>query len=67
MLKKGCHFPFGRRRETATSGTKTPSSMMSWEPVARMAMVRQVSSTRTPSAFMGTGKCSTVGPSEGSS
>ena len=37
------------------------------EPVARMVMVRQVSSTVTPSAFRGTGKCSTVGPSVGSS
>ncbi len=40
---------------------------MSFEPVARMSIVRQVSSTLTLSAVRATGKCSTVGPSAGSS
>ena len=52
---------------TAASGTNTPSSMTSWEPVPRMPSVRQVSWTLTPGAFSGIAKCSTVGPPSGSS
>src|SRR6266511_4088266 len=66
-LKIGAQTPFGRRDDTALSGTNKPSSMMSFEPEARMAIVRQVSRTLRPGAFSGTAKYSTVGRSFGSS
>jgi hypothetical protein len=52
---------------TAASGTKTPSSTTSLEPVPRMPSARQVSRTVSPGAPNGTAKCSTVGPAAGSS
>src|SRR5438094_7570251 len=40
--------PDGRRTPIAASGTKTPSSVTSLEPVARIPSVRQLSWTLTP-------------------
>jgi hypothetical protein len=51
----------------AVSGTSTPSSSTSCEPVPRMPSVCQFDSTRTPGDFIGSAKCSTVGPVSGSS
>ena len=66
VVKKGATSPWGAGRRRL-GDEDAFSRRTSWEPVARMVMVRQVSSTVTPSAFRGTGKCSTVGPSVGSS
>ena len=65
---QGCdQRPEGRRTPTAASGTNTPSSVTSFEPVARMPSVRQLSWIFTPGASNGIMKWSTVGPSSGSS
>ena len=66
-----CHTcdqrPDGRRTVIAASGTKTASSVTSWEPVPRMPRVRQLSCRVTPGASSGMTNCTTVGPSAGSS
>ena len=49
------------RAATPASGTNWPSISTSCEPVPRMPSVRQVSSTFTCGAFIGTPKCSTTG------
>ena len=52
---RGDQRPAGRRTPTAASGTKTPSSSTSWEPVPRMPSARQLSWIVTPGARSGIG------------
>ena len=67
VCQAGPQRPAGRRMPIAASGTKTPSSTTSCEPVPRRPSARQVSLTSRPGVSNGSAKCSTVGPASGSS
>ena len=59
----GCHWPAGRTRATAASGTNTSSNTTVSEPVARMPIASQVCSIETPGAANGTDAWTTCAPS----